>query len=261
MKIQVRFHAGLLAASVLLGAAGPAAAQGRFQVQYVQPPAEIEPLIAAIREAGVIEAAADHVSTALQLPRDVPIVFDTCGQPNAFYDPDAKAISFCYEFVGMFAQIFVSAPDITQDEIAQGIVGSTLFFMLHEMGHSLVDVLDLPITGREEDAVDDLAALIMIDAEASDDLLAAIESFDTLANGLEESDEEVAYWDEHSLDIQRAYALDCVVYGSDPQEYGDLVRDDRLPESRAVRCPEEFEQKSESWDRLLWDYYVPERRQ
>ncbi len=37
--------------------------------------------------------------------------------------------------------------------------------------HRLVDVLDLPITGREEDAVDNFAILIVMDSSTTEAML------------------------------------------------------------------------------------------
>jgi len=241
--------------------ASPAAAQGRFSVSYAPPPPEMRELVDALRQPGLFEEAAGFVNSALVLPRDVPIVFDSCEVANAFYDPAGKRIVFCYQFIELFAQMFTALPDQSEDELGQAIVGTTLFFLLHEMGHALVNVLELPITGREEDAVDDLAALISLEAEADADLLAAADGFALLADSMEANGGQLAFWDEHSLSAQRAYALTCIVYGSDPERYQDLVSDEFLPESRAVRCPAEYAQKSASWDRILEDHYTPEWRQ
>ncbi len=234
----------------------PSPAQAQFTVHYTAPPAALQELSQAVAESGIAELAADYVNGSLDLGAEVPIVFETCGQANAFYNPEHVRISFCYEFLGMFAQIFASDPNQSEEAIGDNILGSTLFFLLHEMGHAMVHVLELPITGREEDAVDDLAALVLIDAEGHDDLLSAAESFDAMAALLESSGAEMAFWGEHSLSAQRAYSLACIVYGADPEAYSDLVHPELLPEQRAVRCPAEFEQKASSWERLLEPYYV-----
>lgn len=248
----------LAAALLALLMSGSLLAQGRFAVTYNEPPAQFREVVDVVVGAGVVEEATQFVNSALRLPRVVPVIFDSCGVPNAFYDPEARRIVFCYEFLALFDQMFAQDPEFTAEELDEAILGSTLFFLLHEMGHALVHILDLPITGREEDAVDDLAALILIEADAREDLISAAYSFDLLAAHLEASGAELAFWDEHSLSAQRAYALTCMVYGSDPEVFGDLVSPDILPEARAVRCPREFGQKSESWDRLLDPYFLGE---
>ena len=41
--------------------------------------------------------------------------------------------------------------------------GAMVVFFFHELGHCLIDVWDLPTTGREEDAVDQLAMFVLLD--------------------------------------------------------------------------------------------------
>jgi hypothetical protein len=66
-----------------------------------------------------------------------------------------------------------------------------------------------------------------------------------------EAFENIAFWDEHSLDAQRMYHILCLIYGSNPQLYGELVGEDALPKTRADRCPGEYQQRQRSWERLL----------
>ena len=42
------------------------------------------------------------------------------------------------------------------------VIGNTLFALLHEMGHVIIDDMKLPILGREEDAADTYAAIRML---------------------------------------------------------------------------------------------------
>lgn len=227
------------------------AAEGRFKVSYKTPPANIAPLVDKLKASGFSEKAADFVSGALKLPQDVPTVFETCGVENAFYHPQQKRITFCYELLGTFAAIVGTDKSLTEEEVETVMLGSTLFFLLHEIGHALVDVLNIPITGREEDAVDDLAGLILIEADGYEELLGAAYSFDVLAQHVEASGQNLAFWDEHSLNAQRAYTLTCLVFGSQPDSYTDLVGPNVLPVKRAERCPNEYRQKSSAWERLL----------
>lgn len=245
----------LVVAFVLLAVctAVPASA-GRFFVQYVQPPAELEELIVVFRDEQIFTTITDIVNDTIRLPHDVPITFDSCGEANAFYNWEYKEIIMCYELVAEMVAIFANEPGASDEEIGGAIIGSTTFFMLHEMGHALVNVLDLPITGREEDAVDDLASLILIAGEAHDALLGAADSFEAFAASMSDRTSELPFWDEHSLSAQRSFAIACLVYGSEPEAYAALAHPDLLPPERAARCPREFDQKWRAWDRLLAPY-------
>jgi hypothetical protein len=38
----------------------------------------------------------------------------------------------------------------------------------------------------------------------------------------DESENQSAYWDSHSLEIQRFYNIVCLIYGSDPERFRDM---------------------------------------
>lgn len=133
----------------------------------------------------------------------------------------------------------------------RGAVASTFF---HELGHALVDAWQLPITGKEDDAVDQLSTIVLLDRTEEGGQMAldgalSFKLYADLDKGLEK-----IYWDEHSLDEQRFYDTICLVYGHDPEKYAYLVRDGTLPEERAGLCREDFPKVESSWRRLLSPY-------
>jgi Zn-dependent peptidase ImmA (M78 family) len=42
------------------------------------------------------------------------------------------------------------------------VIGPVSLVFLHELGHALLDVLQIPILGREEDASDQLATYMLL---------------------------------------------------------------------------------------------------
>ena len=47
---------------------------------------------------------AKSLNEVIALPYDVYLNFDKCGEPNAFYNPEVKEITMCYEFLLDFEQ-------------------------------------------------------------------------------------------------------------------------------------------------------------
>lgn len=225
--------------------------------------ASFAPFAKLLEESRIFHLNVDALNETIALPSDLPIVFTECGAVNAFYDSANTRILMCYELVAFFAQQLAERYD-DAEAARQAVIDSTLFVFQHELGHALVHLLELPITGKEEDAVDDLATLVLLhEWEGGDEsALNAAEAFYALgelqeaqtAENAENAPEILPYYGEHSLGKQRYYEIVCIVYGSDPETHADLVPD-ALPESRAVRCPGEYEQKANSWDILLADYY------
>src|SRR5262249_46136168 len=128
------------------------------------------------------------------------------------------------------------------------------FVLFHEVGHALVDQWDLPVLGREEDAVDAFSTIFMTEiVKRGDFALAGAEFFLGLdkITGQTGKPSEVAFADEHSFNKQRAYSIACWVYGSDPVKWAKTNLQTFLPASRRVRCADEYRQLKKSWLGLL----------
>lgn len=229
--------------------------EGQFKVVYS--PVK-NPLYNEIRKEFVNTKAFEEIAIALNelfiIPTDLTINVAECGQINAFYDPNAQQITLCYELMEYYQEIFADQFE-SEDEISQTVVGATLFTFFHELGHALIDVLELPTTGKEEDAVDELATVILALAgdEGEQSALAAAHWF-LLEGSKPEGAENSPFWDEHSLDMQRFYGIVCLLYGSNQEKYASLVQEIELPESRAQRCESEYTKKSTSWLTLIAPY-------
>jgi hypothetical protein len=185
------------------------------------------------------------------LTKPVVVTAGECGVPNAFYKPngEVKTIVLCYEFVDEVIEEF-RYDGMTQEKLDKWVVGTATFVLFHEFGHALIDVLDLPITGREEDAVDQLATLLLANANP-EAAYAAGEFFRQWGDwgdlGLFKRTQSFA--DEHAIDQQRFYNVLCWTYGVNPQER--FLIGERIPEGRRARCAGEWKQLESSWKRIL----------
>jgi hypothetical protein len=145
---------------------------------------------------------------------------------------------------------------LPDDEAAASfVVSNVLSTFYHELGHGLIDILDLPVLGREEDAADTLAALLVHETwqeeQARRILYDAAEAYLLLDAEAKATGSEPDLADTHSLDLQRYYNLVCLYYGADPDMREDDARELSLPETRAETCAEEFELAQASWGGIL----------
>jgi hypothetical protein len=209
--------------------------------------AQSRQLAQVFREERLFEQLAESLNATLKFPRDLPVHHTDCGEANAFYDPNTGKLSMCYELLNQISLV-VNDGQSTDQELGDRIVGTWLFVFFHELGHGLVDMYGLPITGREEDSVDNFSTVLMVQAGLEDYVLHAAEYWAATGNNMVG---ELDFADEHSLNQQRFYQMLCLVYGSDPRKYQGLVESGILPESRAERCPAEFAQQSDAWSQLL----------
>lgn len=211
-----------------------------------------------MQQNNLLEDMADSVNSGLKLPQDIPLIGTQCDQPNAFWSPDDKSMTICYEDAADGLDIYTQLGD--PDPVAAMLNAEWATFF-HETGHMVIDLYSLPAVGREEDAADQLAAYLLLapgpDGQIDPDSLKAVKDF---AREFEEYDarsgeiETEQFADEHSMNLTRMYNLECWVYGADPQANADLVTDGSLPQDRADRCEDEYQQLSDSWSVLLEPY-------
>ncbi len=138
-------------------------------------------------------------------------------------------------------------------EATDFVRGNVLSIFYHEFGHALVDILGVPVMGREEDAADALS--VVLTNELWDEETARSTAWVTaefwLQSASENADEEPAYADVHGLDMQRYFTHVCLFYGANPDARGDFVTEFDLPEERADGCVDEYDKTAESWGLYL----------
>ena len=203
-----------------------------------------------------LENFAGRLNQVLALPHDVNLTMGECHEENAFYYPHLKEITICYEYV-TYLENLLSPHASTDDELFQMVDDHIIWVTLHELGHALVDVYDLPITGNEEDAVDQFATIVTleyIEEEESDSILYATLIAWHETGQTDTFPSEMALAGQHSLGTQRYYNIMCWAYGSDPDTYSFFV--DWGLGDRAAGCYDEYARASQSWHRLLTPFLI-----
>ncbi len=203
-----------------------------------------------LRDNRVLDDFADHMNSYVGIPRDVKVIAKDCGESNAFYVSDEHSIEVCYELSAEERTSFSDAGDKGED-LDTAVYQSMVATLYHELGHALIEELDLKVTGREEDVADQMAAYVLTsDDESKDYLLTTADSYALSASRSGTLDAS-AFADAHSLAEQRSVNFLCYVYGSDEKEFEFLVDDGALDSDRAEGCADEYIQLSEAWESLL----------
>lgn len=211
-----------------------------------------------MQQNNLLEDMADSVNAGLNLPQDIPLIGSQCDQPNAFWDPSDRSMTICYEDAADGLDIYTQLGDPDPTAAAINAEWATFF---HETGHMVIDLYGLPAVGREEDAADQLAAFLLLapgpdgqidpgSVQAVKDFAQVFAEYDARSGEIDSTD----FADEHSMNLTRMYNLECWVYGADPEANADLVTDGLLPQERAERCEDEYQQLSDSWSVLLDPY-------
>ena len=191
---------------------------------------------------------ASTITDYLALPYDIQVDFELCGESNAYYYPATGGITMCYELVDEYTDLFREHLDSGEDT-AFGVANALHWVFLHELGHAIIDIYDLPITGQEENVADQFATILMLREESG--YLSVWAMAAVHASGAQHLS---PFWDTHALDAQRLYNMMCLLYG---KHHDDGIGQDVLeflPEERAVYCPSEYSTAVRSWDVLLADH-------
>ena len=134
------------------------------------------------------------------------------------------------------------------------LIGPLLDVFLHEAGHAVFAMLQIPVFGREEDAADQFSTYIMLKFdkdEARRLILGSAYQYKGDLSSPTVTIEQQTFADEHGTSAQRFYNLMCMVYGADPKLFGDVVEKGFLPEERAVICKREYAQLAHAFETLI----------
>ena len=147
--------------------------------------------------------------------------------------------------------------DVPRDKLkatTEFAVGNMLFVLLHEAAHGLISDLGLPVLGREEDAADQFATVTMLAMKTEfthRTLVNSAKSWLISDRRARVKGEVATYYDNHGLDLQRAYNIICLMVGSDNDQFADLANEVNLPEQRQESCIFDYSNAQWSWERAL----------
>jgi hypothetical protein len=229
------------------------------QVRYVYlEPANAEHrwIYERLRELRVLENISEFLSP-LRLPRTLTLNVEGCdGRINAYYWNDS--IQVCYEYFDFLLKVAPEASTPEGISRHDALAGMTSDVFLHETGHAVFDMLEIPFLGREEDAADQFSAYVLLQMAMDDarrlilgaTYLASKEAQEEMARPLQPSE----FADVHELPAQRYFNVLCMAYGKDAKVFADAVERQRLPEKRARNCRYEYRRFEYAFWTLIGPY-------
>jgi hypothetical protein len=223
----------------------------RIRIEY-EPPKnpEHQMLYEAIKERQALEML-QHMLSPFRFPTELTIKTMGCdGLINSWfkYDGSVPTVHMCYE---LLQDIIKMKPENVTPVLRitphDAVVGQFLFWSLHEVGHAVFHIFDVPLLGREEDAADLFAVYMMLQfgkdqahrwvegaAYAAHEFVMDHRDNPAVTKRLEK------FSSVHGLPEQRFYNGLCLAYGADAMLFADLVESAFLPKMRADNCEHEF---------------------
>lgn len=176
----------------------------------------------------------------LSQEQQITVEFKACGSADAFYNTRTDTITMCGELLQLLKSRF------NREEAQEAYV----FVFLHELSHALIDQLNLPILGGEEDAADAMATVLLLEKgkSALGAILAGISFYELYRHGL-----SGPWAGSHSLGPQRMFNLVCWASGGAPELLDDplIFALNREIASARRSCPTEYKQQSDAVEQFL----------
>jgi hypothetical protein len=217
-----------------------------------------------VKKRGVLEEISEFLSP-LKLKQKLTFETTSCGMVNAFYDHTDQTVRLCYEMLDWIENVAAVSPDklkqtpdapqrgllpgVTRAEAIVGAIGGVA---LHETGHAVFDIQEIPRLGREEDAADMVAGFVMLQF-GSDVARVMIKGMFNVTHNWEAESPDLsvaALADTHSLALQRGYAILCLAYGKEPETFKDLAQA-WLPAARQPHCAQEYRQAENAFRKTI----------
>jgi hypothetical protein len=198
----------------------------------------------------------DQLSASIILPNDIDVIFADCGTANAFFVPfgfstvtitqqqdlpqsAGGSIFMCHELTQLFSDFYTD-----KDQA----VSASIFVLMHEVGHALVNQLRLPVLGIEESYVDGMSAVFLGEAGLSEGTV--------LAGWFFGSQPDTPFFDSHRAGPQRLGDLACWGVGADVSLIEKPVVNNITQQliTGGRNCPAEYTQQLDALNTILAPY-------
>jgi hypothetical protein len=211
-----------------------------------------------------LPSACDRVSGFARRARPAAVALAALGLlvgPAAIAQPSAANRAELEQRVQDIANMFQNDPRYnkgkTPQQVKDGVefvTGNVLFVLGHETAHALISEFGIPVLGREEDAADALSTLVAVKmGNAFADRVVVNAARGWFLSDQRDRKDGIpnTFYDEHGMDLQRAYNIVCLLVGGEPEKFADLADEVKLPKERQGTCQGDYSNASWSWEQAL----------
>jgi hypothetical protein len=232
----------------------PDAGPNRVRGEYVRPANSAhQPIYEALQRQRVLERLSEFLAP-FRLPKELLLKVEGCdGRANAYYENAVVTVCYEYlEFIDANLPAKLTSAGLKPEDAA---LGPTFDVFLHEAGHAVFDLLQIPMLGREEDAADLFSAYVQLQLSSEEartlilgiTALARKEAVQAMTAAVQFKD----FADDHGHAAQRYFNVVCMAYGRDPVLFADAIDLGQLPPERASTCGIEYRQFEQAFQALI----------
>jgi len=161
-------------------------------------------------------------------------------------------VALCLGFSGLAQAAGLSKQAFAEQR--RFAANNAMFVLYHEVAHLLIDQLDLPVLGREEDVADNMASWMLLNqgtARSEQALNDAVRGWFLSGVAYDSGGSERDYAAAYMLDKQRAYQIVCMMVGKDAANFTTVADSYHLPYDRRQSCRWDYETVDRSLKGLL----------
>ena len=255
-KTLCGFASMLVLLSVLSTSNAVAKESPRFEISYSKANNNAEQKVESwLKDAPEMAMISSLINDEIKFKKPLKLIFG--GEDGPLFDNSINHILIPYGFLQEVEERFKNAKYASENGVSnkEATMDALMHTIFHELAHALISQFDLPVLGKEEDAADGLASMLLIEYldEGQEVVISAADLFDLESHDITEYQAE-DYWDEHSLDIQRYYSSMCHVYGSSPKKYKQIKVAEKFSDEKAENCIDDYDILVNSWLTLLEPY-------
>jgi hypothetical protein len=227
------------------------------QIKYLPPRSgQYQEIYQRLQKFQVLELLQQFLSP-LKLPKPISVGTAECGQREIPYVP-GEPVVICYEFIREIEllappsrYITIGPRELSKSEI---IIGAAVNAILYKVAYAVLDMLEIPVWGRMEEAADTVAALVMLEFQHDDTIVWATlagTSWVLAQRGFSGFGTFSVLGDSES---QRFYNYACMALGADVEKFRFFFDNGDLPKSRAERCFVEYRKFKRAFVQTIMPY-------
>jgi len=229
----------------------------RIVIEYGKPvDADLQDLYEIMKIKGSLEKI-QKILSPLRLPEELTVKTAECGKVDAWYrrENSRPTVTICYELVKHILGLLPkeTTAGITADDAK---IGQVLWLTLHEVGHAMFDIFQVPIFGHEEDAADNFATYVMLQfVEARRLIGGAAWAWSAYVREYRSNPvvqvRLATFASDHGQPQERFYNLLCLAFGSNRVLFADLVQEGYLPAARARNCQYDYKAMAQAFHKEI----------
>lgn len=201
-----------------------------------------------VKRSGVVAEIAKFLNNEFYLPDNLVLRIGSPDGPQ--FDNRYGEIEIPYRFITETKYAFRRGhPNKSEEEIYNATMDVLMHVMLHEVGHALIDLYELPIIRNEEKEVDDLAAILLVEMfeDGGKIVMNAADSFGLRSGTEGRAMRGDAYAGEHGWSIDRFYNMACLVYGKSPKKMNQKQSLVAIASRDVGECKNRYKMRKKYW--------------